>query len=103
MLRIKKNDLVIAIAGKNKGKKGKVLKIFPRQNKVIVERLNMFKKNVRPSQKNQQGGIISQEAPLHLSNVMLFCSRCAKAVGFRNNVLKDGSKIRICKKCGERI
>ena len=103
MLQIKKGDLVIAVAGKNKGMKGKVLKVFPPKRKVLVEGVNIVKKATRPSQKNPQGGIISQEAPLDISNVMLFCPRCSRGTRFRTEVLKDGSKIRVCKGCGEKI
>lgn len=103
MLRIKKGDTVIVIAGKNKGKKGKVIKVFPCDDKVLVEGINMVKKNMRPSQKSPQGGIISREMPLDVSNVLLFCGRCSRGASFRIKFLKDDSKIRVCLRCGEKI
>lgn len=103
MLKIKKGDLVIAVAGRNKGRKGKVLKVFPSQRRVLVEGVNIVKKTTRPSQRNPQGGLISQEIPFDVSNVMLFCSRCSRGTRFKAELLKDGSKIRVCKGCGEKI
>ncbi|RKY39729.1 MAG: 50S ribosomal protein L24 [Candidatus Omnitrophota bacterium] len=103
MLRIRKNDTVIVIAGKDKGKRGRVLKVFPYENRVVVEGVNIVKKAVRPTPKAPQGGIIAQEMPLHISNVMLFCSHCEKGVRFGTQILNDGSKIRICRRCGEKI
>ncbi|MCK4859721.1 MAG: 50S ribosomal protein L24 [Candidatus Omnitrophica bacterium] len=103
MLKIKKGDTVVTITGKDKGKKGKILKVFLSNHKVLVEGINIVKKTTRPSQKNQQGGIISQEMPIDISNVMLFCDKCSKQSGFKTKILEDGSKIRLCKRCGEKI
>lgn len=103
MLRIKKNDTVMIMAGKDRGKKGKVLRILPTTSRAIVEGLNMVKKHVRRSREDQQGGIIQVEQPLALSKVMLFCSRCDRPtrVGFLKQT--DGTKARYCKKCQEVI
>ncbi len=103
MFRIKKDDIVKVIAGKDKGKKGKVISVFPRSNRALVEGINFVKKHMRKTQQDQQGGIIQKEMPIHLSNLMLICKRCNKAVRIGFSFLKDGSKIRSCKSCGELI
>jgi large subunit ribosomal protein L24 len=97
MRKIKKEDMVLVIAGDDRGKKGRVLKVFPDKNRVIVESVNMVKKHTRPTQKMPQGGIMGVEAPIHISNVKLIApkSNVATRIGFR--VLKDGSKVRYCK------
>jgi len=101
MLRIRKNDIVSVIAGKDKGKKGKVLTVL--KDKVLVEGINFVKKHQRRTQQDQQGGIIQKEAPIHISNVMLFCKRCNKPVKTKSIVLSDKSKARACKFCQEII
>jgi large subunit ribosomal protein L24 len=97
MKKIKKEDMVLVIAGDDRGKKGRVLKVFPDKNRIIVEGVNMVKKHTRPTQKMPQGGIMAVEAPIHISNVKLIApkSNVATRVGF--HVLKDGSKVRYCK------
>ncbi len=100
-LRIKKNDTVQVLLGKDRGKTGKVLRVFPEKERVIVEGINLVKRHTRPNPKNQQGGIVAREAPFHISRVNLFCSRCQKGVRFGVRLLEDGSKIRFCRKCGE--
>ena len=100
MLRIKKNDMVSVITGRDKGKKGKVLEVFPFESRAIVENINLVKKARRRTQQNQKGGIVDIEAPIHLSNLMLVCKQCNKPTRFRVSILKDGTKIRECKKCG---
>ncbi len=100
MLRIRKDDYVAVLAGKDKGKKGKVLEVYPTGNRALVENINLVKKAVRRTQNNPQGGFADKEAPIHLSNLMLFCKQCNKPTKFKINVLKDGSKMRQCKKCG---
>jgi large subunit ribosomal protein L24 len=101
--KIKKEDKVIVIAGKEKGKIGAVLMMDMVKNRVLVEKLNMVKKHARPGPTTAQGGIIEKEAPLHLSNVMIVCNKCAEPtrIGFR--ILEDHSKVRICRKCNEPI
>lgn len=99
--KIKKNDKVIVIIGKEKGKIGTVLKVDSEKSRVIVEKVNMVKKHARPSAKTAQGGIIEKEAPLNISNVMIVCNKCAEPTRIGNRRLEDGSKVRVCKKCGE--
>lgn len=103
MLAIRKDDSVAVIAGKDKGKKGKVISVFPNSNKALVEGVNFVKKHMRKTQQDQQGGIIQKETPMHISNLMLICKRCNKPVRFGFSALKDGSKIRVCKICKELI
>jgi large subunit ribosomal protein L24 len=97
---IKKNDTVVLIAGKDKGKTGKVLKVFPDKNRVVVEKLNFIKEFIRRDQsKNIQGGIMEKEGPIHVSNVQIYCSECAQGVRVRAKKLEDGTKVRICSRC----
>ena len=103
MKKIKLNDQVEIIAGKDKGMVGKVIKSFRDTDEVIVEKVNMIKRHTKPNMVNQQGGIVEKEASIDISNVMLLCPNCSKAarVGFK--ILDDGAKVRICKKCGESV
>ena len=103
MLRIKKNDRVQVIAGRDKGKTGKILKVFPEDDRVVVEKINLVKKARRRTQQDQQGGIVEIEAPIHMSNVMLIDKKTNKPTRFGVSVLKDGSKVRISKASGEVI
>jgi len=97
---LRKGDLVVVTAGKDKGKQGKILKVLPEKNRVIVERINFRKEFVRADRsRNVQGGIMEKEAPLHASNVMVFCSECGQPVRIKAKVLEDGSRIRVCAKC----
>lgn len=99
-MAIRKNDTVIVLKGKDKGKTGKVLKAIPEKNRVIVEKVNFTKEFIRRDQsKNVQGGIMEKEAPLHISNVLLYCTECGQGVRIRNKTLDDGSKVRVCSKC----
>lgn len=98
---IKKGDTVVVITGVDKGKKGKVLDAFPRADRVLVEGVNMTTKHQRPNQQMQQGGIIHQEGPIHVSNVMLFCDKDKKGVRIGHKLLDNGEKVRVCAKCGE--
>ena len=103
MLCIRKNDVVVVMTGKDKGKRGKILTVLPSESRVIVENINLVKKARRKTQQDQKGGIVDIESPLHMSNVMLYCKQCDKPRRFRVNVLKDGTKIRECKKCGSAL
>jgi len=98
-LAVKKGDKVKVIAGKEKGKEGKVLKALPREGRVIVEGVNLIKRAVRPTQKNPQGGFITKEAPLHVSNVMLICPSCGQPTRVGKKFLESGQKVRVCRKC----
>jgi large subunit ribosomal protein L24 len=99
--RIKKEDKVKVIAGKDKGKIGKVLKVNRKKNRVLVENVNMVKRHAKPSAQNRQGGIIEGEAPIHWSNLMLMCSKCMAPTRIKIQRLDDGKKVRACGKCDE--
>lgn len=98
-MRLKKGDTVMVIAGRERGKTGKVLSFHTEAGKVIVEKLNMIKRHTKPSQKTRQGGILEREAPLAVSNVMFFCGNCQKPVRVGIKTLDDGRRVRVCKKC----
>lgn len=100
-VHVKKGDTVVVITGKDAGHKGKVLSVFPKTQRVIVEKANIVKRHTRPTRSMPQGGIIEKEAPIHSSNVMLFCNKCNNATRVGKKILENGSKVRICKKCGE--
>jgi len=102
-LGVKKQDTVVVTTGREKGKKGRVLFVMPAKDKVIVEKVNMRKRHMKPSRKYSQGGIIEKEAPLHISNVMLLCPKCGKPSRVGTLLLDGGGKSRVCKKCGEAI
>lgn len=103
MFKIRKGDTVEAIKGKDIGKKGKVLKILPGQNRAIVEGINLVKKHRRQTRQDQPGGVVSIEAPINLSNLMLLCKHCNRGVRAGFKVLADGTKSRFCKSCNEVI
>ncbi len=101
-MKIKKGDTVLIIAGKDKGKKGKVLDVFPRQKKIVVEGANLIKKHRRPKNEKEKGQIVEITKPFDISNVKLVCSKCNQAtrVGYK---VVDKKKYRVCKKCGQEI
>ena len=98
---IKKNDLVMVITGREKGKSGRVLRVLPEKEKVLVEKINFVKRHSRPHGQQRQGGILEKEAPLHLSNVMLLCEKCNKPVRIGHRIVEGSKKARYCRKCGE--
>lgn len=101
-LKIRKGDKVAVIAGKDKGKEGRVLATLPHKERVLVEHVAIAKKAARPTQQNPQGGIIEMEKPIHVSNVMLICPKCSAKT--RVSVKRvDGARVRVCKKCGNDI
>lgn len=100
---IRKGDMVQAMAGRDKGKTGKVLRVFPKRERVIVEAINFVKRHTRARPPDQQGGILQKEASLHISNVMVYCPRCSRATRIGHRKLEDGTKTRICRRCGEII
>jgi large subunit ribosomal protein L24 len=100
-LHIRKNDKVMVVAGKEKGKIGTVLKVIARKDRAVVEKLNMVQRHTKPGGKNAQGGIIERESSIHIANLMLVCGKCAEPARVGIKVLGDGSKVRFCKKCGE--
>ncbi|MBN2283941.1 MAG: 50S ribosomal protein L24 [Deltaproteobacteria bacterium] len=99
-VHIRKGDMVEVIAGREKGKTGKVVSINHDKNRVIVEKLNFVKKHQRPDMKGK-GGILEKEGSIHLSNVKIICNKCDKGVRIGYKILEDGKKVRICKKCQE--
>ena len=103
MFKIKKGDIVVVRKGADKGKKGKVLGLFEQRKKALVEGINMKKKHTRATRQDQKGGIKSIEAPVSVSNLMLFCKQCNKEVRVGVTILKDGTKSRTCKKCKEAL
>lgn len=102
-LSIKKNDTVLVITGKENGKRGRVLSVYPSKDMLLIEKINMIKKHMKPTRRYTQGGIIEKEAPLHISNVMLICPKCNKPARIGITSLHDGKKVRMCKKCREII
>jgi large subunit ribosomal protein L24 len=100
-LSIKKNDTIVVLSGKEKNKRGRVLSVYPLKEQVLVEKVNVIKKHMKPSKKYAQGGIIEREAPLHRSNVMLLCPKCNKPTRVGNTMLQTGKKVRVCRKCRE--
>ena len=102
-IELKKDDKVKVIAGKDKGKIGKILKVHQKKNRVLVENINMIKRHSRPSAQNRQGGIVEREAAIHWSNVMLMCNKCMSPVRIKTQILEDGKKKRVCRKCDEFI
>jgi large subunit ribosomal protein L24 len=103
MLKVRRNDTVYVAAGKDRGKKGKVLRIFLKENRAIVEGVNLIKKHKRRTREDQQGGIVQIESPIHISNLMPMCKNCNRQTRVGIVFLKDGTKARICKKCKEVI
>lgn len=103
VLKIRKDDQVFIISGKDKGKNGKVLTVYPCEKRVLVEGVNFIKKNMRRTQETQQQGIIQKESPLSISNVMLLCKHCNRPARIGFKILADNSKARFCKKCKEVI
>ena len=102
-MKIRKNDTVLVIAGKDKGKKGKVRFVYPKDERMLVDGVNFIKRHTRARGAVRQAGIIELEAPIHVSDVMLICSKCnhPTRIGFR--FLTDGKKVRVCRSCGEVI
>jgi large subunit ribosomal protein L24 len=100
---VRRGDLVAVLAGKERGKRGKVLRVHPEGGRVLVEHVNMVKKHQRPTQKLRQGGIIEREGFIHLSNVMVVCGKCDRPTRTGLRVLADGRKVRVCRRCGESI
>lgn len=102
-IQVKKNDTVIVLSGKDKGKQGKIVRTVPENGKVVVEGINVVKRHQKPTNRNQQGGIIKMEAPLAACKVMRVCPKCGKPTREAYLLLADGTKERVCKKCGESI
>ena len=103
MNKIKKNDIVYVLCGRDRGKTGKVFRVFPEKDRALVEGINYVKKHARKTRNDQQGGIIQKESAIHLSNLALFCKNCNKPSRTGISVLADGTKSRYCKKCKEAL
>jgi large subunit ribosomal protein L24 len=102
-VHVKKGDTVYVLNGKDGGKKGKVLSVNPNNNKVVVEGMNIVTKHVKPRQGNRQGGLVHQESPIYADKVMLICSKCGVPTKVGKKILDNGTKARVCKKCGVEI
>ena len=100
---LKKDDIVQVVSGKEKGKKGKVLALFPDAGTVTVEKLNMLKRHMKGDGKTRQPGILEKEGSIHISNVLVVCDKCGKGVRVKRKKLKDGKRVRVCRKCEEVI
>lgn len=101
--QIKKNDNVMVIAGRERGKTGRVLRVIPEKSRVLVEHLNMVKRHTRARGPRAEQGIIQKEAPIHVSNLMIVCEKCSRPVRMGKKLLEDGRRVRICRKCGEQL
>ena len=102
-MSIRKDDLVVVLSGKDKGKQGKVLEVMPKEGKVIVEKINMVSRHTKPRKQGDQGGILPKEAPLYACKVQRVCPKCNKPTRPAHKLLADGKKVRVCKKCGAEI
>ena len=102
-MSIKKDDTVVVLSGKDKGKKGKVLSVDPKAGKVIVEKVNVVSRHTKPRKQGEQGGIVKKEAPIYACKVMRVCPKCNKPTRPASKVGKDGKRVRVCKKCGAEI
>ena len=102
-MSIRKDDTVVVLSGKDKGKQGKVLSVMPKDKKVIVEKVNIVSRHTKPRQQGEEGGIIKREAPIYACKVMRVCPKCNKPTRPAHRVGKDGKKVRVCKKCGAEI
>jgi large subunit ribosomal protein L24 len=102
-IHVKTGDTVVVLSGKDRGKKGKVLQVSPKEGKVIVEGINMVSKHVKPHKVDEEGGIVKAEGALYACKVQLVCPRCGKPTRVSHKIYEDGTKERICKKCGEAL
>ena len=102
-MSIKKDDLVLVLSGKDKGKQGKVLEVQPKTGKVIVENVNMVTRHTKPRKQGEEGGLLKKEAAIYACKVQRVCPKCNKATRPAHKLLADGKKVRVCKKCGAEI
>jgi len=100
-IHVKKNDTVMVISGKDKGKTGEVLSVMPKTGKVLVKGINVVTKHQKPNRQNMQGGIVHKEAPIYSSKVMLYCPKCKSVTRISTKIEENGTKNRVCKKCGQ--
>jgi len=102
-VQIRKNDSVMVISGKERGKTGKVLRVNPKEDAVIIERINVVKRHTKPRGPQQAGGIVEKEASIPASNIMIMCDKCNAPVRIGKKILTDGNKVRVCRRCGEAL
>ena len=102
-MQIRKNDSVMVISGKERGKTGKVLRVNPKEDAVIIERINVVKRHTKPRGPQQAGGIVEKEASIPASNIMIMCDKCNAPVRIGKRILTDGNKVRVCRRCGEAL
>lgn len=102
MLKVRKKDTVMVRVGKDKGKKGEVLKVYNKEQRALVSKVNIMKKHARPTQQNP-GGVVEKGASIHISNLQVVCPKCSQPTKIKFDSLEDGEKVRVCKKCGEMI
>ncbi|HEX9020399.1 MAG TPA: 50S ribosomal protein L24 [Nitrospirota bacterium] len=102
-MQIKKNDNVMVTSGKEKGKRGRVIAVYPATNRLLIEKLNMIKRHTRPTQQLRQGGIVEKESPISASNVRLICSKCDKPTTVSRQAQGDGPRVRVCSECNAAI
>ena len=102
-MQIKKNDNVMVVSGKEKGKRGRVIAVYPATNRLLIEKLNMIKRHTRPNQQMRQGGIVEKESPISASNVKVICTKCDKPTSVSRMEQGEGTRVRVCKKCNEAI
>ena len=102
-MHVKKNDMVVVISGKDKGKKGRIVGSFPAEGKILVEGVNMITRHVKPRKSGQQGGLIKQEGTIAVSKVMLWCPKCERPIRAKHVELPDGGKGRVCGRCEETL
>jgi large subunit ribosomal protein L24 len=100
-MHVHRDDTVLVLAGKDRGKKGRVIRVFPKGQKALVEKINMVKRHMRPTQEMPQGGIVEKESQIHLSNLQVICRKCEKPTRIGVRILQNKQKVRACKKCGE--
>ena len=100
-MHVHREDTVVVLAGKDRGKKGRVIRLFTKSDKALVEKINMVKRHTRPNQQLPQGGIVEKESPVHVSNLQVICGKCGKATRIAHKTLAGGVRKRACKKCGE--
>jgi large subunit ribosomal protein L24 len=102
-MQIKKNDMVMVVTGKEKGKKGRVIAVYPSTNRLLIEKLNMIKRHTRPNQQMKQGGIVEKESPIAVSNAKLICPKCDKPSAVVRQAQGDGTRARVCRSCNATI
>ena len=102
-ISIKKDDMVVVLSGKDKGKQGKVIEVMPKSGKLVVEKINVVSRHTKPRKQGQEGGILKKEAPMYACKVMRVCPKCNQPTRAASKVLADGKRVRICKKCGAEI